>query len=221
MSGAVVGIMLAQKISAGGGTPALVQSATGSQGFGTTCVVTPGAAITNGNSVIVAFRLSLGRTGVGVTDSAGGTYVLVDSCPANTLDASSTLYMYARHGVSGAPTTVTASWSGGADAVEIMQLVEVAGVSSTSVTSNAQNITQDTTPTVNLTTATANEFIFAMIEFGGSVTLTPDAAYTGLTTQPAFQSFIYDVDAGTAGVKAVGGTLGASTWWSVLAGSFT
>lgn len=198
----------------------VVQALTQNQGFGTTNNVAV-SAIGSASSVVVAFVLPNSSTGAGVTDNQSGTYTLVTSGLGNPLDADSTIYIYARHNITNAPTSINVSWTG--SAAMDAYVYELAGVNIASPvgqSGRAESAVDTTAIQIVFTTTTDSEAAIGLSNFSGSVTITPLTGYLTLTGQPSFGSDLYKANVGAAGSVTVGATASPGTRFGLVAATF-
>lgn len=197
--------------------PTIVQQSTGNQGFGTSCSATV-SAVTSGNAIIALIKLPNSSTGVSVTDNQSNTYTLTTSGASNPIDADSTSYIYHKVNITNGPVTITANWTGssGAD-IFVFELSGLNNSSPVGQTGRGASSSSVSPNEVTLTTATANEAAFGLIDFPANITLTPHSGYSVTPTQPQYTSIVYDNDVGAAGAKAIGGTTAGATYAIVAA----
>lgn len=129
---------------------------------------------------------------------------------------------YLGNNTGGGNKAIEATFSAAPDASGIC-VIEFAGGDTASWlgTGTVSATGSSSAPSVNITTATNNELVIGMVICNDS-TQTPGTGYTAITLPNIFwyEEGQYNLDAGTAGVKAFDMALGGSANWGIFAASF-
>lgn len=178
------------------------------------------SAVGSGNTLLVAFGLSDTNQPVSVTDNQSNTYTL-DYQTAN-IGGDGDIFFYRCSNITNAPTQISIDING--TTLVTYFVLEVSGLSNSSPLdqSAAAGPTNSTTPTVGITTDSANELVFAVMQFDAGRQFTAASGYTELQpyADPVFSTSEYDDDVGAAGSKTVDGTLNSNTPWRIAAVSY-
>lgn len=201
-------------------TPAFVQSASGSGA--SSCTATFGVAVTSGNSIAIAWRNfdTTNTTSATMSDNGapGSTWAAVDRIyDAPNTDAFGTFYA---QNVTGAPTTVTVSYTGGNNGCWILAH-EISGVATTGgidghtgqVQIHPVNGTDVVTSTA-VTTTKNGDYIFGATFDAAcfAIAVTPGTGYTGRlnTALNGCTQRTEDLIQGAAGSVAATFTIGST-----------
>lgn len=178
------------------------------------------SAVGSGNTLLVAFGLADTNQPVSVTDNQSNTYTL-DYQTAN-IGGDGDIFFYRCSNITNAPTQVSIDING--TTLVTYAVLEVSGLSNSSPLdeSAAAGPTNSTTPTVGITTDSANQLVFALMQFDAGRQFTPGTGYTELQPypDPVFGTAEYDDDVGAAGSKTVDGTLNSNAPWRIAAVSY-
>lgn len=197
----------------------LVQSAFvsgyGGTGAGFTLALT-GAATTS-NAICVTIVTNNSASVVSVKTSTGQDLTL-DKAAETNQPGSQKILFYSVVGVTGTPTGVVLKMT--TDESVYAWLEEVSGMATSSIVdvdpAKATGGT-NTTPTISVTTTTANAYIRYLSSYGSGETFTPGSGYTAAYTASFNRHGQFNVDVGAAGTKSVTATIGAANDWAVSA----
>jgi hypothetical protein len=194
------------KPSSGPGAATIVQTKAASSSFGTTPTITFDAGVTEGNTILVAFRLVNSTQPIVSVQTNTAEALSLEVNRADQPD-SGDMYLYRRHAVGSGITSITVTISA-SDVIE-MRAWEVAGLANQAAEATANGTTPfETGPhdDVSVTTLTENAAVFAFFRAGASRTL--DSVASGWAGLPAsgsgFGWGVYDDNTGAAGGKTPG-----------------
>lgn len=194
---------------AGGGSLAVVQAAPPfEQVWGTTATATFGAAVTNGNSIVVVAYASNGAGVPTISDSAGGSW----GAPTRSYnDGSNTTFYWVRNGVTDGPTWVRGTI--GSNGGWHICAYEVSGAGAGLVEDAFGSGAQAASSTWNMafTSTVANTLCVAMMSVENASTPTGVAPMTAATATGGYQVFARGIFP-TAGSNTA--TVGLSASWA-------
>ena len=209
--------------NANGGPPPLVSQlqSTGKEGSAVTSLSTSFTnANTAGNMIIAFVRMSSANQTVTLSDSQGNAYTRAVS-QTQSADGHQIHIFYAPN-IKGGSNAVTATFSS-TNNHPFLAIYEYAGLRALDKTASAQGLS--TTPaTSSVTTATANELVFAAAGFpnsyGGAVSAGNGFNVEQQNTATA-RSVTEDAITNTSGTFAGNFSLSSSTNWSAAIATFT
>lgn len=183
----------------------------------TSTTVSITAPATDG-AILISFQLPTGTTVSSVTDSAGGTYTL-DHTRAK-YNADGDLFVYRRHNIDNAPTSVTVNYS--AAVTTTVGVLVVDGMSAGSITptvTSQADTSYGTTHTASFTTSSANEIGFIIwSQSAGEASTATTSGWSVIDGTDRSQDAGYNVDLGAAGAKTAEFTSAAGVFrrYSIL-----
>lgn len=236
MTGAAVGLMLAQKIAAGAGADVAVVQTGYNLATTVDAVVTLGAAVTSGNTVVLVMTLyddgasnpgGTGLSGASVTppdtlfDNQSNSYTLQYK-PTLTENTNIGVYFYVKTNITNGPTVFTLHDSS-SRTVELL-VIELSGVNNAAPMGYAGGFTtkttNDTAP-IHSFAATAGDLAITVCTWavngsGTSVTANSPWVEIGDTaTTSTYTGYAYAPYA-TGGTKSTDITLGANESWEAI-----
>lgn len=175
------------------------------------------SAATAGNAICVTLTMATTAVISSVTDS-NGVALTLDKAAETVQQANQKIYFYSLPSVSGTPTGINVKLT--TDNSIYCYMEEVSGMATASIVDvNPTKATggYNTTPTMSLTTTTADVYIRALMSYGAARTITPGAGYTANDTASVSRHGVFNVNVGAAGSKTVDATISSAEDWAVSA----
>ena len=189
-------------------------------GFGASPLTTGAlTAPASGNSWVVLFghsSLTVAQYAtLVVSDNQGNTYVK----DAELLSGGNPLYQIWRcHNITNAPTTLTATWTGGGDTNAYFHVHECTGLANSAPTVPAQTGAFSATTVSSFSPASANMLLLGFMYHNGTFSSVTGVNRRGATT---LNDLAYLDSTGAMGARDYGETLTASASWEQIFAFYT
>lgn len=185
-------------------------------GTGAGVTTTLNAAATTGNSICVTLVIPVASVITSLKTSTGQDLTL-DKAAETSSTAAQNILFYSVVGITGSPTGIVLKLA--ADATVYVYAEEVSGMASTLIVdaNPTRSTGSSTTPTISVTTATANAYIRYLSSYGSKETFTAGAGYTANDAGLLGRHGQFNVNVGAAGAKSVTATINSSNSWAVSA----